>query len=358
MRKAYIDNVKWATVYVVVLYHVIFVFNSNGVKTGPGPFYDNQPQDVFQYVVFPWFMGLLFLVAGMNSLSFLQTRSEREYIRSRTVKLLVPSTLGLYAFQWIQGWVHVALAGGFDSVAPPGSPGILKFLILGLCGIGVLWFAQTLWLFSVALVLIRKIERDKLRLRLSRVSPFLILILGPFLLWGGAQFLNNPVIICYKLGFYGVTFFLGYFVFSHEENIETIVKLIPYSLFLAIAFGTAYIVKYYDQHFVEPVVFCSFLSTFYAYYAIIAILGLAKRYADFSTPFTKWATKKSWGLYVFHYLGVTASALFLYKSGLPPSLIYLITTVAGFGVGYGLYEIISRIPVYRWLVLGIEQRRS
>ena len=99
MRHAYIDNIKWATVMLVVIYHVIFMFNANGIEGVVGPFYEKQPQDVFQYVVFPWFMALLFLVAGMNSWSSLKTRSTREFVRSRTVKLLVPSTLGLFAFQ-------------------------------------------------------------------------------------------------------------------------------------------------------------------------------------------------------------------------------------------------------------------
>ena len=355
MRRAYIDNIKWTTVVLVVFYHVIFMFNANGIEGVVGPVYEKQQQDVFQYVVYPWFMALLFLVAGMNSWTSLQTRSTREFVRSRTVKLLVPSTLGLFAFQWIQGWVNLAISGAFDKM-PPDMPGWAKFLIMAESGCAVLWFARSLWLFSIALVFIRHFEKDRLRRRLSNVKH--LFIIGGFLLWGGAQILNVPVIICYKFGFYAVAFFLGYFVFSHEKNMETIVKLAPCSLCAAVAFGIYYVVRYYGQNYVETAVFGSILSTFYAWFAIIAILGLAKRYADFSTPLTKWASKKSWGLYVFHYLGVSSCALALCKSGLPPAAIYVITAIAGFGVGYGLYEIISRIPVYRWFVLGIEEKRN
>ncbi len=355
MRQAYVDNIKWATVMLVVIYHVIFMFNANGIDGVMGPLCEKQPQDVFQYVVFPWFMALLFLVAGMNSWSSLQTRSDREFIRSRTVKLLVPSTLGLFAFQWIQGWVNLTISGAFDKM-PAETPGIAKFLIMAEVGCGVLWFARTLWLFSIALVFIRYYEKGRLRSRLSNVNPFFIL--GAFLFWGGAHILNVPVVACYKFGFYGVAFFLGYFVFSHEKNIETIVKLAPCSLCASIAFGINYVMKYYGQNYVETAVFGSFLSTFYAWFTILAILGFAKKYADVSTPFAKWASQRSWGLYVFHYLGVSSCALLLYKSGLPPAAIYVITAIAGFGVGYGLYEIISRIPVYRWFVLGIEEKRN
>ena len=65
MRKTYLDNVRWITVVIVVLYHVIYMFNGVSTAGVIGPFSDTQPQDVFQYMVYPWFMLLLFVVSGM-----------------------------------------------------------------------------------------------------------------------------------------------------------------------------------------------------------------------------------------------------------------------------------------------------
>ena len=47
MRKLYIDNIRWITVVLVVLYHVIYMFN--GIETFGviGPFSDVQYQDAF-----------------------------------------------------------------------------------------------------------------------------------------------------------------------------------------------------------------------------------------------------------------------------------------------------------------------
>ena len=50
MRKTYLDNIKWITVVLVVVYHVIYIFNGvqpNGVI---GPFTDPQYQDLFHYL--------------------------------------------------------------------------------------------------------------------------------------------------------------------------------------------------------------------------------------------------------------------------------------------------------------------
>ena len=68
MRKLYIDNIRWITVVLVVLYHVIYMFN--GIETFGviGPFSDVQYQDAFQYIVYPWFMLLLFVISAGTSL--------------------------------------------------------------------------------------------------------------------------------------------------------------------------------------------------------------------------------------------------------------------------------------------------
>jgi hypothetical protein len=81
MRKLYIDNIRWITVVLVVLYHVIYMFN--GIETFGviGPFSDVQYQDAFQYIVYPWFMLLLFAVSGMSARYELEHRSEKEFIK-------------------------------------------------------------------------------------------------------------------------------------------------------------------------------------------------------------------------------------------------------------------------------------
>ena len=36
----------------------------------------------------------------------------------------------------------------------------------------------------------------------------------------------------------------------------------------------------------------------------------------------------------------------------------VIALIAGFAFGYGLYAIISRIPFFRWAVLGIKKKKE
>ena len=103
VRKCYLDNIRWITVVIVVLYHVFYMYNAEGVLGGVGQItkLSTQPYDIFQYLVYPWFMPVLFIVAGISSRLYLEKHTNKEFIKSRTTKLLVPSTIGLFVFQFM-----------------------------------------------------------------------------------------------------------------------------------------------------------------------------------------------------------------------------------------------------------------
>ena len=86
MRKSYLDNIRWITVVLVVIYHVVYMYNAEGILGVVGRITDADPQyvDLYMYVVYPWFMSILFIVSGMCARYSLNTRSEKEFIRSRT----------------------------------------------------------------------------------------------------------------------------------------------------------------------------------------------------------------------------------------------------------------------------------
>ena len=101
-------------------------------------------------MVYPWFMALLFIVSGMSSRYYLEMHTIKEFIASRTRKLLVPSTIGLLIFQWILGYFNMSISGALDSM--PKMPTIALYFIMSLSGTGVLWYIwiQFLaWLFCI-----------------------------------------------------------------------------------------------------------------------------------------------------------------------------------------------------------------
>ncbi len=358
MRKHYLDNIRWITVVLVVIYHVIYMYNGEGVAGVVGKItnVDVQYWDIYQYIVYPWFMVLLFMVSGISSRLYLDKHTDKEFVSSRTTKLLVPCTIGLFAFQFIQGYVNTGLSELF--IRQPDMPLVGKIAAMIASGIGVLWYIQMLWLFSLVLVLIRKIDKDRLWNVCSKVNIVVILLLAiPF--YGMGVILNTPAIVVYRFGLYFFSFMLGYFVFSHDEVIEVLKKWFVAFAGFAIVLCIIFCALYFGQNYADNPVYRSLLFLMYSYFGCMAIIGGMARYMDFSTPFTEWMSKRSFGLYVFHYLGISAVGLLFAKPGLISAPVaYLLSAIAGFGLAYLLNAVISRLPFFRWAVLGISKKRS
>ena len=358
MRKYYLDNIRWVTVVLVVIYHVLYMYNGEGILGGLGKIttLDVQYYDIFLYAVYPWFMLLLFLISGICSRYYLDNHTAKEFAKSRTRKLLIPSTIGLFVFQFIQGYVSMSISDAFDSLQEV--PGVIKYFIMALSGIGVLWYIQLLWLFSMVLLLVRKIEKDRLW-ELGGKANIIAILLMTAVIWGAAQIFNTPVVVVYRFGYYGIAFLLGYFVFSHDEVIETLKKYFVLLFVFAAGVGISFCAVYFGKNYADAPINKSVLFAGFGWLMSMAILSGASKYADKQNAFAAWMSKNNFGLYVFHYLGISTVALLLGKPGnLPAAMVYTFSLIAGFVVAYALNAVISRIPFFRWAVLGIKKERK
>ena len=177
--------------------------------------------------------------------------------------------------------------------------------------------------------------------------------------YGAAQIFNTPIVCVYRFGLYFFVFLLGYFVLSHDEVIEVLKKWFPLLAVTSGVLGAAFCARYFGEVYADNPVYRSVLFVTYGYFACLAIFGGMAKYCDFSNSFTRWMNKRSFGLYVFHYLGISSVALFVARRGiLPAPAVYLLSLIAGFAGAYLLNGIISRIPGYRWAVLGIKEEKK
>ena len=359
MRKHYLDNIRWITVLLVVLYHVIFMYAGVVHQMNVGPFRDFQPQDGFLYFVYPWFMILLFVVSGISSRLYLQKRSVKEFAGSRTRKLLVPSTIGLFVFQWILGYFSMSLNGAFQTMPVDTMPGPVLFLIMALSGIGPLWYIQALWVFSMVLALVRRWEKKERLYSFCEnlgLIPCLLLMIP---LWAAAQILNTPVITVYRMGVYGLSFFLGYFVFAHDRVVERLSRYWKLLAGLSLVLGIAYTFCYFGKPYYEDPILSSPFTIAYAWIMVLAILAFMYRMGNWDNRFTRFMNRESFGIYVFHYLGLSIAVYLIgYPQALPAWLSYPIAGVSSLAGSIVLYELISRIPVIRWCVLGMRKEKK
>ncbi len=358
MRKHYLDNIRWITVVLVVFYHLFYMYTATGIPGGVGNItgLDVQYWDMYQYAVYPWFMFLLFIVSGISSRLYFDNHTAKQFIKSRTVKLLVPSTIGLFVFWFIQGYLSMSFGDAFNTMS--GVPKFIQYFIMALSGIGVLWYIQILWIFSLLLVLVRKIDKDRLW-NLGKKTGIIAIVIMAVLSFLGAQVLNTPIICVYRFGYYGVAFFLGYFVFSHDEVMEVLKKYFFLLLAAALILGFVFCFKYFGENYADAPINRYPLFTSFGWFASMAFLGGGAKYLDRTNRFATWMTKKNFGLYVFHYLGLSIVAYFLGTRGtIHPVIVYVLSLVSAFVTSYVLFEIISRIPFFRWAVLGISGKKK
>lgn len=354
MRKHYLDNIRWSVVLLVIMYHVFYIFNSVGVLGGVGGFASVQYQDGLLYFIYPWFMALMYLIAGISAKYALDKQSAKKFIKSRTVKLLVPSTLGLFAFQWIVGYLNIP-----DGMLPNDIPRFVSYLIMAISGIGPLWFIQLLWVFSLLIVLIRKIDKNETFYNLCGKSNTIVILLFALLLWGGSQILNTPLITVYRFGIYFTAFLLGYFVFSHDEVQNKVEKIHLPMLIISVVMGVAYSIHYFGLNYAEDSVLKSLFTNVYAWFMILAILGCGKAWFNKRNSFTDYMTKSSFGFYILHYLFTIAPCKYLKNcTQLPVWSIYIIALLTAFTCTSLCYELVKRIPILRWLVLGIKKEKK
>ena len=365
MRKHWLDNLRWVTVLLVLLYHVIYFYNNKGVFGGIGGFGDGpQYQDVVMYILYPWFMPLLFLLAGISARYALEKYPAKDWFKARTRKLLVPGTIGLLVFHWMVGYFNTAVAaksGVFD-----GMPGIGRYLMWAVSGTGPLWFIQDLWLFSLILLLIRKLDpENRFHEWCGKLGIVWIILLG-VLFWAGEQTLiRNPrpespdgLLNLYKPVFYLIPFLLGYFVFSHEQVQDRLGRIWIPLLGCAAAAGIALIVTTFGQDNTSPQYLGSPLNCLYGWLMCLAMIAWFRTCFDRTSAFAGYMTRSSFGIYIVHYL-VIASLGYMMKvyTDLPPVAMYLILGVAVFTLSPLIYEIIRRIPVIRWCVLGEKHKK-
>ena len=369
MRKHWMDNLRWVTVLLVLFYHVFYFYNNKGVFGGIGGFGDypecKQYQDVVMYILYPWFMPLLFLLAGVSARYALEKQSAKEWFRARTRKLLVPGTIGLFVFHWMVGYFNTAVAartGVFD-----GMPLLVKYLMMAVSGIGPLWFIQVLWLLCLVLLLVRVIDRkDKFWNWCGKANLIVVILLG-VLFWAGEQtMIQHPrpesldgLLNLYKPLFYLVPFLMGYFVFSHDAVQEKLKKAWIPLLACAVVAGTVLVITTFGQDNTSPQYLGSWLNCLYGWLMCLAMIAWFKARFDRTGVFAGYMTRSSFGIYILHYLVIAALGYMMKMyTNLAPWMMYVILFVAVMTIPFALYEIIKRIPFIRWCVLGIKKKQT
>lgn len=343
MRKHYIDNLRNAVILLLFPVHTFMIWNDFGSR-----FYiwqgENRLLSTLIVLVNPWFMPLLFALAGISARYALEKRSNREFIRQRFDKLMIPFLFGLlfhvpiqtlYARKffdnydggildnWKYFFTHLTDFSGYDGAFTPGH----------------LWFILFLFLISmVSLVLFCFAPYEKLAAPVAKM-PFLAILL-----------LFLPVWLMYYLGNFGgfslgknlALYLLGYYVLSNDAIMEKLDKNRMWLAGLAAAVTALSVVLYYRLAY-----YGDLWVNFTGWAMILFWLAVGKRFFNKETGFTKYFNKASYPIYILHQTILVALAYYVVRTYDSMPVQVLCICIGSFLLTVGAYHVIGHLPVIR-----------
>lgn len=349
MRKHYIDNLRWIIILLLIPYHAAMAWNVWGE---PNYIYFEGNKIISSVIVFlsPYFMPLLFVLAGISTKFALQKRTNRQYIGERIRRLLVPFIFGTLFFMPIMTYIADKFNYTYNgNLFLHYSIFFTKFTDLtgsdGGFSVGQFWFV--LYLFIISLVAVGIIVLQKRVIpEFKKVIPlWLICVLGLPL-----PLLSELISVGGKsLAEYTYFFLVGYYIFSNDHVISEAEK---YKwLFLCIGLTAAilnvYMFIWSDTQYLLLNTITKFISE---WFMLIALIGLGKRYLDFSGKISDYMSQRSFAFYILHFLWVVLFQYLMYGIFSNNTiLLYIVPVLGAYCATLLCCEICIRIPLVCFL---------
>lgn len=303
VRKHYIDNLRWLILLILIPYHAAQAWNTWGE---PNYIFFEGNRAISSIIVFfsPYFMPVLFVLAGISTKLALQKRTKKEYLIQRVKRLLVPLLFGTIFFMPVMTYLadkfHGSYQGGFVEHY------VVFFTKLtdwtgadGGFSLGQFWFLLYLLVISiVGICAITWLNKITVKLK-KRISFWMVLVLGlplpllsELLSIGGKSFVE-----------YTYLFLIGYYVLADEEVVDKAEKnsLLLFSVGLIATILNVYLFIWSDVELTFLNIITKYVSE---WIMIIALIGLAKRYFDFGGKTSDYMNKRSFLFYIYHFIWV------------------------------------------------------
>lgn len=293
----------------------------------------------------PYFMPLLFVLAGISTKYALQKRTNKEYLIEMVKRLFIPFLFGTIVFMPIMSYIadkfHYSYSEGFFQ-----HYAVFYTRYTDLTGadggfsVGQFWFL--LYLLVISIVSVGVSTRMKKVISTTKKSiPFwFVFILGlplpllsEWLSIGGKSFVE-----------YTYLFMIGYFVFADEKIISMADKnsWLLFGIGIVAAILNVYLFIWADIEYILLNTITKYVSE---WIMVIALIGLAKRYLNFNGKVSNYMRKRSLLFYTYHFIWVVLFQYLLYAiCGNRTFIICIGTILLSYFATFICCEISIRIP--------------
>lgn len=285
------------------------------------------------------------MLAGVNTKFALQKRTNTEYLIDRIKRLFVPFLFGTIVLMPIMAYIadkfNYSYSGGFlehytifftkytDLIGADGNFSLGQFgfllylLIISVVGVGIIALSKRF--ISETEITIPFWLAYLLGLPLPLISEWLSI--------GGKSLVE-----------YTYLFALGYFVFADEKIVSKAENncWLLFGIGLAATILNVYLFIWTDEEYILLNTIIKYVSE---WIMVIALIGLAKKYLNFSGKVSNYLNKKSFLFYIYHFIWVVLFSYILYGIiGNNTRVLFIGTVLLSYFATFVCCEISIRIP--------------
>lgn len=347
MRKYYIDNLRWITILLLIPYHAAMAWNIWGE---PNYIYFKGDAIISSIVVFlsPYFMPLMFLLAGISAKFALQKRTAGQYVLERFKKLMIPFVFGTTLIMPLMAYIADKFNYGYQgNLFQHYAIFFTRFTDLtgsdGGFSVGHFWFILYLFLISLFAVGITSLHKKIISKKITDALLAKICFWGlPLPLFSGLLSIGQK-----SLAEYTYIFLVGYSIFSNNDAIKKTEK--QKWLFLCIGLTAAifnvYLFIWSDTQHILLNMVAKYVSE---WFMINSLLGIGKRYLNFSGKISKFMSQRSYTFYIFHFIWVVLFQYLLFHvCSKDTFLLYALPVFLAYGATFLCCEICNRVSIFQ-----------
>lgn len=362
-RVYYVDWLRVLAVLLLFPFHAGRVFNAND------PFYAKSSIESLSIsfvlgFIDRWHMPLLFLLAGASTYFALKHRTLLRYSGERAKRLLVPLVFGTLVLVPPQTWygartndaytgsfLHYLTSGAFlnpDNLLGRGD-------YFGGLSPAHLWFIMFLWLISMLalpLLAIGRTERGaafyaRIARAMGRPAWWLLVVFA--IMVGEAM----PEIADKNLLYFFVWFTIGY-LSMHDDSLAATAERFRWPVLMAglAICATTLALWRLDETIPDPSVaraFWTYLKLSGGWLTVAGLIGMGRAYLDRPSRALTYLGEASYPVYILHQTVIVALGYYVAAAVPEPWLGWPLLMLLAVPVTFGLYEVVRRVGVLRFL---------
>jgi len=347
-RRYDIDWLRVLAILSVFVYHSTRFFNMGDWHVKNLTWYPWV--EVWNGFASSWLMPFVFVISGAGLFYAVGKSGAGQFIKDKVLRLLVPLVVGVFTHCMLQVYLerltHGQFSGSFFEFLPHYFEGIYgsggNLAITGMH----LWYLAVLFVFSIVLLPLFLLLKSKTGSRvLGKLMDFialpgLVYVLALIIVMSWTLIDPNSLLgfdgFSWNLGVYMSFFVFGFVLMASERLQQSIQRLRWISLLVAIALTILLIM---DQEHYELM----------AWFFILTFLGFGMKHLKSNTPFLKYANEAVLPFYILHQTALLCVGYLVVRWAIPDLLKWLNIASISFVIIMGLYELVRRNNILRFL---------